>query len=260
MESLELKSALTYAYASLSPFSDKYKVDYSRYLFSLKLLTGIPNVKNMRVLDVGTGIGIIPLTLKKLGIDATGLDYYVLPEHENEMFKVADIEQLKNIWQANKLQMLHSNIYNTEIPKNVTGYNVIISEATIEHVKDPRQFLETCRKLLVPKGTLVLTTPNIATLVKRLRFLFGLSPNWPIADFYRDGENFTGHWREYTMPELKFMCQSSGFEILETYNKNFLTPYKGIREWKKNLRALASSLSLAIPGSREMHYLVCKKL
>lgn len=248
------------AYEELKPYSKKYIVDQERYLFSLNLiLKRIPHLHSKKILDIGTGIGLMPLAIKKLGLDVAGLDYFIFPESDNKMFGLTQIEKIQEIWKKNGITVFNSNIYASELPKDLSHIDVIISEATIEHLKDPKRFLDTCHALLNPGGYLLITTPNIATLLKRIRFLFGKSPMWPINEFYASGETFTGHWREYTQDELEYMCKQSGFSLLKSYNKNLLTRFKEIRAWRKNLRAAIVSLSSATPKGREMLYVLCQK-
>lgn len=255
----ELKKCLSYAYEVLAPYSQKYKVDFDRYLYSLSMLSKIPELKRKKVLDIGTGIGIMPVALRKLGVIANGLDRYIFPDANNAMFGLPHIEELKKIWAVENVQVFNNDIYENKLPETIGTPDVIISEATIEHLKDPKKFLERCHSLLSKDGYLLITTPNAATLIKRLRFLFGKSPNWPITEFFKDGENFTGHWREYTLSELVYMCETSGFEIIEAKNVNALAKFKSLKDFKKNLRALISLFAELIPGSREMNFVLCKK-
>ncbi len=257
-----LATTLKESFDILAPFSKKFKVDESRYLFSLALIMQCIKSnqrEDTKIVDIGTGIGLLPLTLKRLGFNACGVDWYVFPEAQNDMFKVAEIEELKVIWKKNNLTIYNSNIFTNELPEALESADIIVSEAMIEHLKDPKAFLLACNRLLKPNGILLLTTPNIATLLKRLRFLLGRSPNWPVAEFFAAGEAFTGHWREYTMAELTYMCENAGFKIIKTYNKNLLTTFKGWRNWRKNLRACIMSISTLLPGTREMNYLLCQK-
>jgi 2-polyprenyl-3-methyl-5-hydroxy-6-metoxy-1,4-benzoquinol methylase len=253
------EQALKDAYQALKPYSNKYRVDFRRYLFSMEIITNIAGAREKTFLDVGTGAGIMPIALRKLGIEADGLEYYIFPESGNKMFAFDNIEKLQAIWQRHGVEVYKADFFGKDLLKKVPAHDIILSEAMIEHVKDPKAFLNTCKNLLKPGGYLLLTTPNLATLLKRLRFLLGLSPNWPIEEFFNEGENFTGHWREYTARELSFMCEASGFSIVSQHNKNLITEFKNLRSWRKNLRALVTLLSSPIPDAREMHYLLAQK-
>jgi SAM-dependent methyltransferase len=46
----------------------------------------------------------------------------------------------------------------------------------VEHLFDPVEFLHECRRIMVPGGVIVVTTPNLASLQDRARFLLGRSP------------------------------------------------------------------------------------
>ena len=254
----EIPQALIVAYDKLAPYSKKYRVDWQRYNFSLALLSKIPNFGQAKILDVGTGIGLIPLAISLLKGRAFGVEYYIFPENNNDMFGIADIEKLKKIWRQNNVDIQNADFLNEELPWNFS-FDVIISEATIEHLKDPKKFIDKCYSGLSTGGYLLLATPNCATILKRIRFLLGHSPYWPIEQFYTDGNNFTGHWREYTVTELRTMCHLSGFKIVTTYNKNFLTSFKKITSWKKNIRAVFGLLGKIIPGGGDMNYILCKK-
>jgi SAM-dependent methyltransferase len=65
--------------------------------------------------------------------------------------------------------------------------------------------LSKINRALKPGGVLVLTTPNIASLFRRLRLLLGIQP------IYRY------HVREYTMREVVSLLREAGFEIVRAY-------------------------------------------
>lgn len=52
----------------------------------------------------------------------------------------------------------------------------IFAGEVIEHLFDPVTFLIECRRVLGPDGSIVLTTPNLAALTDRIRFIVGRSP------------------------------------------------------------------------------------
>lgn len=249
------------AYQDLEPYSQKYQIDFNRYLFTLKIIIEHFDNKKIKILDIGTGIAIIPLALKKLGFTSIGLDTYIFPENNNEMFGIKEIDNLKLIWNKNDLHIINQNIYNFNDEKYNNYFDLVISEATIEHLIDPKEFLLRCSSLIKQQGILIISTPNIATLLKRLRFLIGLSPSWPIENFFNSGKNFTGHWREYTIDELRYMAEITNFRIIKSLNINLLNQPKKIlrKKWRKKIRIIIFLLSNLIPNSGDMNYIVAQK-
>ena len=65
--------------------------------------------------------------------------------------------------------------------------------------------LEKINRGLKIKGYLILTTPNIASLFRRLKLLLGKQP------IYRH------HVREYTMEEILELIKGAGFDVVESY-------------------------------------------
>jgi len=65
--------------------------------------------------------------------------------------------------------------------------------------------LEKMNRALKIKGYLILTTPNIASLFRRLKLLLGKQP------IYRR------HVREYTMEEVLELIKGAGFDVVEPY-------------------------------------------
>lgn len=259
MNKKELSQNLETIYKELAPFSDKYKIDFRRYRFTLEILYSL-NIENKKILDIGTGIGILPLTLNKLGrSQATGLDYFIFPENNNKMFQQGSIKNLQKIWQENNTKILNQNIYAETEKLQKEQFDIITSEATIEHLQDPKKYIERCVLLLKPRGYLLISTPNSAKLINRLRFLVGLSPNWPVSEFYTSGTDFTGHWREYTINELKTICEISNLEIINTYNKNLLAHFGSLSNWRRNYRALIALLANLLPNAKDMNYILCRK-
>lgn len=258
-EQAQLRSALTEAYRLLSPYSEKYRVDFDRYLVVLQEVVSIPGANAKRILDIGTGIALLPLALRLMGFRADGVDLFIFPETGNSMFGQENIEGLKKTWGAAGCRVYKYDVA-APLPQELRETaDIVISNATIEHLKDPKMLLANCHSLLTSGGYFILSTPNAATLLKRIRFLFGKSPNWPIADFFTAGESFTGHWREYTRSELSYMCSATGFEVVTAKTKDALTPWKRELNIRKNLRALIARLARCVPLAQEMHFVLCRK-
>lgn len=88
--------------------------------------------------------------------------------------------------------------------------DLVIAADIIEHVRDTDSLLTESNRVLRLDGTLILTTPNIASLGNRLRILFGRYPRK--VQYNLDGP---GHLRYYTLPVLKRQLAEFGFEITD---------------------------------------------
>lgn len=102
-------------------------------------------------------------------------------------------------------------------------YDAVVCARVIEHIPHtPRQLLETLTSVLKPGGVLVLDTPNLAYLYRRLALLDGQTIFSPIAQQFYTELPFEGHHREYTTAEVEWMLRAVGHEVvsIETFNYN----------------------------------------
>lgn len=251
------KEALKKSYLGLSPFSEKYKNDFKRFEISLKTLDSRSLVYRKKILDVGSGIGIMALALKNLGGEAIGVDKFIFPEEENNDFTISSFKQLKEKWDENGLKIVNQDILAEKLLFEDDSFDVVICDATIEHlIFSPKNLFYEINRVLKPKGVFFISTPNAATLLKRIRFVFGISPNWDIKDFYEQGNNFKGHTREFTAKEVEKMMSWAGFSILEKKTKNVFFNPKRFFNPKKIIKQISIILSWFFPKSREMVYVL----
>jgi trans-aconitate methyltransferase len=95
-------------------------------------------------------------------------------------------------------------------------YDVMVFAEVIEHLYTaPELVLSFLRSLLVPGGLLVLQTPNAASLRKRIKLLFGRNPYERI----RADRSNPGHFREYTVSELRSIVSGAGFAVQEVWTR-----------------------------------------
>ena len=245
------KQTLKEAYKILSPYSDRHSWEFNNNLVHLNFLTSEIS-RDKTIFDAGCGAGILALALKMLGYNITGADKYIFKE-ESE-FAVGDIKKLQNIWQSHGLEISSQDILIDGINKQ---YDVIISIATIEHQINPKNFLEQIKKITKPGGYIYLATPNVSHLLNRIRFLFGRPPLGNLRNFYQQEKNFTGHWREYTLSELKQMCVLSDLKIIAAKNVQSMRPRLSMnfRKFYVNLFRL---LSYLIPGAKDTNIILVK--
>jgi 2-polyprenyl-3-methyl-5-hydroxy-6-metoxy-1,4-benzoquinol methylase len=90
-------------------------------------------------------------------------------------------------------------------------FDIVVAGEIIEHVFDTDALLQTIHKKLKDGGKLVITTPNVASLPRRILLLLGINP---ILDFRAIG-NVAGHIRYFTFKTLKKMLNDNNFNIIK---------------------------------------------
>ncbi len=98
--------------------------------------------------------------------------------------------------------------------------DLVIALEVIEHLFDTDQFLSEIHRVLKPKGVLILSTPNLASLPNRLRLLFGGYPKY--LEFSRAG---AGHIHLYTPSTLKSQITNHKLQVVQFTSPNFLCPF-----------------------------------
>lgn len=109
------------------------------------LQKSFPNKKDISVLEIGSGLGYLTYSLNKAGYATTGLDL------SKEAVAKAT-ERYGNFYEAGDLFVVAKN------KKEL--FDCVIMTELIEHVEDPKAFIEAALSLLKDGGTLIMTTPN----------------------------------------------------------------------------------------------------
>lgn len=117
--------------------------------------------RNKKVLDIGCGLGEIGSRLIQNSNTVYGID--ISPSAVKKANKIGLIAKVCDIEEQN-------------IPFPNGTFDVVIAAEIIEHVFDTDAFLEKIKKVLSPQGELILSTPNIATLGRRILLLLGKNP------------------------------------------------------------------------------------
>ncbi|MBX4210357.1 methyltransferase domain-containing protein [Candidatus Parcubacteria bacterium] len=101
--------------------------------------------KGKRVLDIGCGTGELSYYISKRGVKkVTGIDY------SDVAIRIA-----KQNYTGKNLE------YKCEDIGNISGtFDVIIIVGVLEHIDDPFKFLKDVKKMLSPKGSIIVTCPN----------------------------------------------------------------------------------------------------
>lgn len=91
--------------------------------------------------------------------------------------------------------------------------DVVVAAELIEHILDTGAFLRRIHRVLKPDGHIVLTTPNLASLGRRLLLFLGRDPLTEVAWDLTGSE--AGHVRYFVRATLTALVEKNGFEITD---------------------------------------------
>lgn len=253
------KEKLQESYDLLGTFSAPYLVDFSRFHKSIEFLDRHNLIKGKRALDLGSGVGIMAIALKKMGAEVTGMDKFIFPNAIDSPYKISEFEALQKIWKESGINVVEGDILE-ELPFPDNSFDLVTCDATIEHLShSPKGLFKEILRVLEKDGVFLVTTPNLANLLRRVRFIFGRSPGWDVKDYFEAGKCFTGHRREFTVLELKQMLEGASFAVIDWTTSNVFLEFKRFLVPRKFIGQALNTLALPFPKMREMIYMMAKK-
>jgi methionine biosynthesis protein MetW len=120
------------------------------------------------------------------------------------------LEKAKENNKSNNVKFIQGNAEEKKLPIEDRSIDTIICTDVIEHVFDPEKLLREFSRILKEKGTLIITTPNIAWLPHRITLLFGRRPRTSWAKGW-DG----GHISYFTFREMGELLRRLNFRIIK---------------------------------------------
>ena len=184
-----------------------------------KALRVIESAGAQRVLDVGGFLAAFPLALSRLGLSVSIAEKFGYYEHA--------LDGVSDRLKANAIEVIDIDF--TE-PANVgairPSFDAVTCMAVAEHLAHtPRHLMENIRSVLKPGGALVFEVPNLAYWPRRFAFFFkGKSVLSPVEDVYHSAVPYTGHHREYTLADARYVASQAGFEIVSEETFNYSIP------------------------------------
>jgi glycosyltransferase involved in cell wall biosynthesis/SAM-dependent methyltransferase len=170
-----------------------------------------PGDADKRILEMGSYMQITPALKTKLGYGEVRGCYYG-PAGQVEHKSVQSFECDVDLFNAEVDRFPYEDEY----------FDTILCCELIEHLpSDPMHMMAEINRILKPGGSLVLTTPNIASLRAVSAILQGYHPGFfpaYIKPSEPGAEVEARHAREYAPREIELLFRDSGFEtaLLET--------------------------------------------
>lgn len=160
-----------------------------------------------RILDVGAQFGSLAAYAAKLGFSAAAVDYGPAAEIFERV--TADLG----------VDYQQCDVGAETLPFSDNQFHFVTYTDVIEHHSfSPKRVLQEINRVLVPKGRVIVVTPNHASIYNRFKLLLGGSVNDDFDYFFDlcgSERIYEGHHREYTRAELSAALRRTGFQILE---------------------------------------------
>lgn len=156
------------------------------------LLGMLPPRAPLRILDLGCSGGLLAEKMRAAGHYVIGVDAEEVPgvKERTDEFYLADL--------------------NRPLPEEVgAGFDVVVAGDVIEHLVRPAAVLRDVRRMLAPRGQLLLSVPNFGHWYPRLRVAAGA------FGYDRRGILDETHLRFFTRATLRRLVRQAGFDVLE---------------------------------------------
>lgn len=182
----------------------------------LRVLPILHSSKSETILDVGGFMAAFPLTLKRLGFKVAIAEKFGYYDHS--------LDGIAAHLASNGIEVIDMDFTD---PNDMDGlrsrFDAVTCMAVAEHLAHtPRFLFENIRQCLKPGGAFVFEVPNLAFWPRRFSFFFkGNSVLSPIAEVYHSAIPFTGHHREYTLDDARYVARESGFRIASEQTFNY---------------------------------------
>jgi len=166
-----------------------------------------------RILEIGSFLGAVSISLKKLGYDVSAVD---IPE-----FHASD--RLRALYARHAIAYHGLNLKSSKLPFEPESQDVVIACEVMEHLNfNPLPALQEISRVLKKDGHFYVAMPNQSNIVNRVKLLLGKSIHNPIDDYFkqldRNDNMIVGlHWREYTLPETVELLERMGFTPVRKY-------------------------------------------
>ena len=121
----------------------------NKLIYKSKLIkSSNKTLSNYNILDLGCGGGLVCEPLARLGVNITGIDFV----------KQNIISAKKHAKKLNlDIKYIHQNLNNLKLKKK---YDAILILEVLEHIEDWKKIIINVKKLLKPRGKIIISTIN----------------------------------------------------------------------------------------------------
>ncbi|HOF00305.1 MAG TPA: class I SAM-dependent methyltransferase [Spirochaetota bacterium] len=161
------------------------------------------------ILDVGCGYGNLLYKLKDSFDKLYGVE-----------INKTRVEKAKELLKDNNFEIIETTVESANFPDEY--FDVVVSSDVIEHIIDVFSAFKEMARILKKGGKLIVITPNIADIRRRLTLLFGKFPSTSASDEgfgFNDGTEIFdgGHVHYFTFSALEKLYKRYGIANIKRY-------------------------------------------
>lgn len=196
---------------------DQDAFDAKRYLIDSeiryrKALNYFIENKCTQILDVGGFLAAFPLTMAKLGFSVSIAEKFA--------YYGTALDQIANYLTKSNIEIIDCDFTSPvdDLSSHITNkFDGISCMAVAEHLAhSPKPLMENINLATSSSGHLVFEVPNIAFWPNRYSLFFrGRTVHPNIESVYHSSIPFTGHHREYTLDDARYVLTEGGFSIID---------------------------------------------
>lgn len=169
-------------------------------------------LKGLRILDVGSGGGLVCEPLAMRGASVVGIDASAM-----------SVEVAKRHAMSSKLDIDYRHMLSTELLKQPERFDVVINAEVVEHVPNQSALIEECATLVNEQGLLILATLN-RTIKSYIIAIVGAEY---VMRYLPIG---THSWSKFVKPEeLRDMAKQAKASLVSSSGMTY-NPFT--KEWK----------------------------
>ena len=168
-----------------------------------------------RILELGSAPFHFTALLREMGLPVTGVDI--------------NPERFSGYIRSEGLDVVKCDVENEELPFGDGSFQLVVFNEVFEHMRiNPITTLQKIHRVIQPGGYLMLSTPNLYSIVTYINFVMGKGFDDPYEQFDKLQKfGHMGHVREYAVPQVRKFLRKTGFEEVEVKMQSH-TPLKGL--------------------------------
>jgi len=159
------------------------------------------------LLDIGLGSGKQLFSI----VQAKNYNFYSI-EHPkmNELLKY---NYFRNLIARFNIHLKRVDIVKSNLPYKDNFFDVVVFNNIIEHMQpgDVFSVLREIHRILRKDGILIVETPNIFSLVHRIKAVFGIDFGYDLGEAFINKRGYPSHIKEYSINEIKILLKNYGF-------------------------------------------------